>query len=300
VLDPLARLGSSEYLGRQVAADSELAPHSGQMGPEDHHAGHRIGYIQKRSATGPRRLGANCGSRTTKARVASPRSTATGLAFLADSTAVNVRDEGNFEPAVQVAARASLHNVGGDRRPISAPTRRSGRHEEISIRPTISTSCRRSGKERPFTRDPRESERSAGATTCILVANAAEPRTRREYIDEHLDADVQAQCSRAALLTVPTHSKGKRECAITQASAKPGTISPRSAPSIVILRSSGGATLSPARCLPCVEPGWRVRCRPAAAQVRLLTGSVCRLRGAGGVVVVRVELARRALRLGSQ
>jgi putative spermidine/putrescine transport system substrate-binding protein len=58
------------------------------------------------------------------------------------------------------------------------------------------------------------------STSLHLVANAAEPDLAVKYIDEHLDADIQAQMLKPPYDVIPTNSKVKLEGAITVAIAK--------------------------------------------------------------------------------
>ena len=58
------------------------------------------------------------------------------------------------------------------------------------------------------------------ATSLHLVANAAEPDLAVKYIDEHLDAGIQAQMLKPPYDVIPTNSKVKLEGAITLAIAK--------------------------------------------------------------------------------
>ena len=58
------------------------------------------------------------------------------------------------------------------------------------------------------------------STSLHLVANAAEPELAVKYIDEHLDAGIQAQMLKPPYDVIPTNSKVTLEGAITLAIAK--------------------------------------------------------------------------------
>jgi putative spermidine/putrescine transport system substrate-binding protein len=58
------------------------------------------------------------------------------------------------------------------------------------------------------------------STSLHLVANAAEPDLAVKYIDEHLDAGIQAQMLKPPYDVIPTNAKVPLEGAVTLAIAK--------------------------------------------------------------------------------
>jgi putative spermidine/putrescine transport system substrate-binding protein len=142
-----------------------------------------------------------------------------GIAFLAELNRIKGGDEGNFEPAFK-ALRELLPNVGAIAANLGAYATL-WQQEQIDIAPyNFNFVQTLKGKDVPVELAIPPCGPVGWATSLHLVANAAEPELAVKYIDEHLDADIQAQMLKPPYDVIPTNSKVKLEGAITQAIAK--------------------------------------------------------------------------------
>jgi len=128
-------------------------------------------------------------------------------------------DEGNFQPAFK-ALRELLPNVGAIAANLGAYATL-WQQEQIDIAPyNFNFVQTLKGKDVPVELAIPTSGPVGWATSLHLVANAAEPDLAVKYIDEHLDAGIQAQMLKPPYDVIPTNSKVKLEGAITLAIAK--------------------------------------------------------------------------------
>jgi putative spermidine/putrescine transport system substrate-binding protein len=142
-----------------------------------------------------------------------------GIAFLAELNRLKGGDEGNFEPAFK-ALRELLPNVGAIAANLGAYATL-WQQEQIDIAPyNFNFVQTLKGKDVPVELAIPTSGPVGWATSLHLVANAAEPDLALKYIDEHLDAGIQAQMLKPPYDVIPTNSKVKLEGAITLAIAK--------------------------------------------------------------------------------
>jgi len=142
-----------------------------------------------------------------------------GIAFLAELNRLKGGDEGNFEPAFK-ALRELLPNVGAIAANLGAYATL-WQQEQIDIAPyNFNFVQTLKGKDVPVELAIPGSGPVGWATSLHLVANAAEPDLAVKYIDEHLDAGIQAQMLKPPYDVIPTNSKVKLEGAITLAIAK--------------------------------------------------------------------------------
>jgi putative spermidine/putrescine transport system substrate-binding protein len=142
-----------------------------------------------------------------------------GIAFLAELNRLKGGDEGNFEPAFK-ALRELLPNVGAIAANLGAYATL-WQQEQIDIAPyNFNFVQTLKGKDVPVELTIPTSGPVGWATSLHLVANAAEPDLAVKYIDEHLDAGIQAQMLQPPYDVIPTNSKVKLEGAITLAIAK--------------------------------------------------------------------------------
>ncbi|HEY1885584.1 MAG TPA: extracellular solute-binding protein, partial [Roseiarcus sp.] len=142
-----------------------------------------------------------------------------GIAFLAELNRLKGGDEGNFEPAFK-ALRELLPNVGAIAANLGAYATL-WQQEQIDIAPyNFNFVQTLKGKDVPVELAMPGSGPVGWATSLHLVANAAEPDLAVKYIDEHLDAGIQAQMLKPPYDVIPTNSKVKLEGAITLAIAK--------------------------------------------------------------------------------
>jgi putative spermidine/putrescine transport system substrate-binding protein len=142
-----------------------------------------------------------------------------GIAFLAELNRLKGGDEGNFEPAFK-ALRELLPNVGAIAANLGAYATL-WQQEQIDIAPyNFNFVQTLKGKDVPVELAIPTSGPVGWATSLHLVANAAEPDLAVKYIDEHLDAGIQAQMLKPPYDVIPTNSKVKLEGAITLAIAK--------------------------------------------------------------------------------
>jgi putative spermidine/putrescine transport system substrate-binding protein len=142
-----------------------------------------------------------------------------GIAFLAELNRLKGGDEGNFEPAFK-ALRELLPNVGAIAANLGAYATL-WQQEQIDIAPyNFNFVQTLKGKDVPVELAIPTSGPVGWATSLHLVANAADPDLAVKYIDEHLDAGIQAQMLQPPYDVIPTNSKVKLEGAITLAIAK--------------------------------------------------------------------------------
>jgi putative spermidine/putrescine transport system substrate-binding protein len=189
------------------------------MGPEGHHAGHRHRLQSEKDRDAAEELGRIVGAEIQRPRRPHRAQQPTGHRFLAELNRLKGGDEGNFEPAFK-ALRELLPNVGAIAANLGAYATL-WQQEEIDIAPyNFNFVQTLKGKDVPVELAIPGSGAVGWATSLHLVANAAEPELAVKYIDEHLDADVQAQMLKPPYDVIPTNSKVKLEGAITQAIAK--------------------------------------------------------------------------------
>src|SRR5260370_946088 len=128
-------------------------------------------------------------------------------------------NEGNFEPAFK-ALRELLPNVGAVAANLGAYATL-WQQEQIDIAPyNFNFVQTLKGKDVPVELAMPATGPVGWATSLHLVANAAEPDLAVKYIDEHLDAGIQAQMLKPPYDVIPTNSKVKLEGAVTLAIAK--------------------------------------------------------------------------------
>jgi putative spermidine/putrescine transport system substrate-binding protein len=189
------------------------------MGSQDHHAGHRHRLQSEKDRDAAEELGRIVGAEIQGPRRPHRAQQPTGLAFLAELNRIKGGDEGNFEPAFK-ALRELLPNVGAIAANLGAYATL-WQQEQIDIAPyNFNFVQTLKGKDVPVELAIPPSGPVGWATSLHLVANAAEPELAVKYIDEHLDADIQAQMLKPPYDVIPTNSKVKLEGAITQAIAK--------------------------------------------------------------------------------
>src|SRR5712671_448365 len=142
-----------------------------------------------------------------------------GIAFLAEINRLRGGNEENFEPAFK-ALKELLPNVGAIGANLGAYATL-WQQEQVDIAPyNFNFVQTLKGKDVPVELSIPDSGPVGWTTSMHLVANAAEPDLAVQYIDEHLDAGIQAQMLQPPYDVIPTNSKVKLEGAITVAIAK--------------------------------------------------------------------------------
>src|SRR5262249_39077958 len=142
-----------------------------------------------------------------------------GSAFLAPLNRIKGGTEENFEPAFK-ALRELLPNVGAIAANLGAYATL-WQQEQVDIAPyNFNFVQTLKGKDVPVELAIPSTGPVGWSTSLHLVANAAEPDLAVKYIDEHLDANIQAQMLKPPYDVIPTNSKVKLEGAITLAIAK--------------------------------------------------------------------------------
>jgi putative spermidine/putrescine transport system substrate-binding protein len=142
-----------------------------------------------------------------------------GIAFLAELNRIKGGTEENFEPAFK-ALRELLPNVGAIAANLGAYATL-WQQEQIDIAPyNFNFVQTLKGKDVPVELAIPATGPVGWSTSLHLVANAAEPDLAVKYIDEHLDAGIQAQMLKPPYDVIPTNAKVPLEGAITQAIAK--------------------------------------------------------------------------------
>ncbi|MFL6798170.1 MAG: extracellular solute-binding protein [Xanthobacteraceae bacterium] len=142
-----------------------------------------------------------------------------GIAFLAELNRLKGGTEENFEPAFK-ALRELLPNVGAVAANLGAFATL-WQQEQIDIAPyNFNFVQTLKGKDVPVELAIPSTGPVGWATSLHLVANAAEPELAVKYIDEHLDAGIQAQMLKPPYDVIPTNAKVPLEGAVTTAIAK--------------------------------------------------------------------------------
>jgi putative spermidine/putrescine transport system substrate-binding protein len=142
-----------------------------------------------------------------------------GIAFLAELNRLRGGNESDFEPAFK-ALREILPNVGAVAANLGAFATL-WQQEQIDIAPyNFNFVQTLKGKDVPVELAIPTTGAVGWSTSLHLVANAAEPDLAVRYIDQHLDADIQAQMLKPPYDVIPTNAKVPLEGAITTAIAK--------------------------------------------------------------------------------
>jgi putative spermidine/putrescine transport system substrate-binding protein len=142
-----------------------------------------------------------------------------GIAFLAELNRIKGGTAENFEPAFK-ALRELLPNVGAIAANLGAYATL-WQQEQIDIAPyNFNFVQTLKGKDVPVELAIPSTGPVGWSTSLHLVANAAEPDLAVKYIDEHLDAGIQAQMLKPPYDVIPTNAKVPLEGAVTLAIAK--------------------------------------------------------------------------------
>jgi putative spermidine/putrescine transport system substrate-binding protein len=142
-----------------------------------------------------------------------------GIAFLAELNRLRGGNETNFEPAFK-ALKELLPNVGAIGANLGAYATL-WQQEQVDIAPyNFNFVQTLKGKGVPVELAIPATGAVGWNTSLHLTAHAAEPDLAVQYIDTHLDAEVQAQMLKPPYDVIPTNSRVKLEGAITQSIAK--------------------------------------------------------------------------------
>jgi putative spermidine/putrescine transport system substrate-binding protein len=142
-----------------------------------------------------------------------------GIAFLAEINRLRGGNEENFEPAFK-ALRELLPNVGAIGANLGAYATL-WQQEQVDIAPyNFNFVQTLKGKDVPVELSIPTTGPVGWTTSMHIAANAAEPDLAVQYIDTHLDPEVQTAMLKPPYDVIPTNSKVKLQGAITNSIAK--------------------------------------------------------------------------------
>lgn len=142
-----------------------------------------------------------------------------GIAFLAELNRIKGGTDSDFEPAFK-ALRELLPNVGAIAANLGAYATL-WQQEQIDIAPyNFNFVQTLKAKDVPVELSIPDTGAVGWETSLHLVAGAAEPVLAVQYIDLHLDPNIQAQMLKPPYDAIPTNSKVKLEGAVTKSIAK--------------------------------------------------------------------------------